>query len=156
MNNWKEHSELELLTLLKEEIIRVGLEDNPNKTDYQRLYDNSRTPSPNTYINKIGKPWVEIVTMIGLKYDVAEKKSAAGKKNKGKIFNSKWKMTDEEFMEMMIQFVKKYDIRTSTDFAEKRSNLRKKEIPSIGTVAKRYGSWKNFWKEMQEELSWRD
>ena len=39
--NWRNVSDLEMLQMLKDEIIRIGIEDYPSKTKFNELYEKS-------------------------------------------------------------------------------------------------------------------
>ena len=67
-----EHEEnmntFQLLTLLKEEIQRLELESSLSRTSFEKLYDNSKIPSPSTIVRKTGKSWEELMEILGYNY----------------------------------------------------------------------------------------
>ncbi|MGL9728704.1 hypothetical protein [Enterococcus sp. DIV0756] len=67
-----EHEEnmntFQLLTLLKEEIERLELESSLSRTSFEKLYDNSKIPSPSTIVRKTGKSWEELMEILGFNY----------------------------------------------------------------------------------------
>ena len=58
----------EMLTLLKEEILNLGLETTLSRTAFEKLYNRSIMPSPSTIIRKTGKTWEELMETLGFNY----------------------------------------------------------------------------------------
>ena len=58
---------------LKQEIIRLGIQDNPSRTVYQKEYQRGVAPSPNGALKATGMKWQELMRELGFDYD--------GKKN---------------------------------------------------------------------------
>lgn len=58
---------------LKQEIIRLGIQDNPSRTVYQKEYQRGVAPSPNGALKATGMKWQELMHELGFDYD--------GKKN---------------------------------------------------------------------------
>ena len=46
---------------LKKEIIRLGIQDNPSRTVYQKQYERGTAPSPNNAMNVTGMKWQELM-----------------------------------------------------------------------------------------------
>lgn len=65
----------EIKQALKKEIIRLGIQDNPSRTVYQKKYERGVAPSPNNAIKVTGMKWQELMLDLGFEYD--------GKKNSG-------------------------------------------------------------------------
>ncbi|MGF2052364.1 hypothetical protein [Enterococcus casseliflavus] len=58
----------QMLTLLKEEILNLGLETTLSRTTFEKLYNRSIMPSPSTIIRKTGKTWEELMETLGFNY----------------------------------------------------------------------------------------
>lgn len=145
-NKWAKYTEVELLGILKKEIERIGIQDYPSRTEYQKKYDNQNTPAPNTYMNRLGKSWSEIMNIIGLEYQKGGIQAFAGMKNKGKKFNSKWKIPDERMINIAKKFIDENHINTSLEYINiRKESKNKNDIPSTGTIIARFGSWRSFW-----------
>ena len=76
--------------LLKKEIIRLGIQDNPSRTVYQKEYQRGAAPSPNNAMKVTGMKWQDLMNELGFKYDgqkaVAQGQNAGGRKNKNKKY----------------------------------------------------------------------
>ena len=59
----------DLKDALKNEIIRLGIQDNPSRTAYQEQYNNNNAPSPNSAINKSGQTWMDLMNELGFAYN---------------------------------------------------------------------------------------
>lgn len=58
----------ETKTLLKQEIIRLGIQDNPSRTVYQKKYQRGAAPSPNNAMKVTGMKWQDLMNELGFKY----------------------------------------------------------------------------------------
>lgn len=54
--------------LLKKEIIRLGIQDNPSRTVYQKEYQRGAAPSPNNAMKVAGMKWQDLMNELGFKY----------------------------------------------------------------------------------------
>ena len=81
MRKRKWESDEELLQALKEEIIRLGIQDNPSRTKYQGMYDRDVAPSPNGVIGRTGKSWNVLMKELGFAYDGRKNMVEAGKQS---------------------------------------------------------------------------
>lgn len=54
---------------LKKEIIRLGIQDNPSRTVYQKKYQRGAAPSPNNAMKVTGMKWQDLMNELGFKYD---------------------------------------------------------------------------------------
>lgn len=137
---WVNHDKDELLDLLKEEIIRIGIQDRPSRTEYQRLYDNTRTPSPNTYRNIFQKSWMELMKTIGLEYD-GQKEFEESKKISKRNAVMWADMTTESVLELVVRDVKKKKIKGVAEYIQRRD---RKTTPSYQTLNKMVpNGWKS-------------
>lgn len=118
---WKNYTGLELLELLRKEIIRLGLEDSPSRTELQKRYDKNRMPHPNTYRHRFGD-WDDIMKMIGFEYDGAKKNGALAKERmKNTSYRAKWKLLDEEELwDIVLSEIREKGLHLRKDYQEKR------------------------------------
>lgn len=143
-SRWDKYSELELLNMLKEEIIRIGIVEHPSKTDYTKLYDNSKSMSAQSYINRFNKTWEELMKTIGVEYDkksiYVERGSKGGRMNKAKSYETKWTaLDDEQLLSFVSEIVLKNGVKTLSDYNEKRD---RDDSPSPAYLRDRLGNWK--------------
>lgn len=59
----------EIKLALKKEIIRLGIEDNPSRTVYQKQYERGTAPSPNNAMKITGMKWQDLMQDIGFDYN---------------------------------------------------------------------------------------
>ena len=55
----------EIKQALKKEIIRLGIQDNPSRTVYQKKYERGVAPSPNNAIKVTGMKWQDLMIDLG-------------------------------------------------------------------------------------------
>lgn len=65
--------------LLKKEIIRLGIQDNPSRTVYQKEYQRGAAPSPNNAMKVTGMKWQDLMNELGFKYNTRQAIVAGGK-----------------------------------------------------------------------------
>ena len=58
--------------LLKKEIIRLGIQDNPSRTVYQKEYQRGAAPSPNNARKVTGMKWQDLMNELGFKYNTRQ------------------------------------------------------------------------------------
>lgn len=63
-----QYSDFELLTMLKEELIKLGMEDNLSMTEFNKRCNNSKLPSTMTIMRRSNKTWEELMEEIGFDY----------------------------------------------------------------------------------------
>ncbi len=75
---------------LKKEIIRLGIQDNPSRTVYQKEYQRGAAPSPSGAMKITGMKWQGLMDELGFKYDgqkaVAQGRITGGKKLKNRKY----------------------------------------------------------------------
>lgn len=154
--NWRNVSDLEMLQMLKDEIIRIGIEDYPSKTKFNELYDSNNVPGASTYLYRFKKTWVEIIEMIGLEYDQTSMRRSIGKLNKGKQFKSKWNVIPKkEIFNMIKDFMNENEITTKAEYDEYRKKLNKQNtLPSTSTVLNKFGKWKDISEKIKNNQDW--
>ena len=67
-NRWQYKSEKELLDLLKAELVRTGILDDPSLIRYQKVYNNACTPSSSFYVKHFDCGWADVLLKIGIRY----------------------------------------------------------------------------------------
>jgi hypothetical protein len=73
---------------LKKEIIRLGIQDNPSRTVYQKEYQRGAAPSPNNAMKVTGMKWQDLMNELGFKYD-GQKAVAQGRIKGGRNLKNK-------------------------------------------------------------------
>lgn len=129
----KKKTDLELLQILKKEIDRLEIEDNPSRTKMQEVYNKEVMPHPNTYVNRFCS-WQKALQMIGIDYDGAKVSSESAKKHiKGKRYASTWSnMSKEEMIDAALAEIHHKGIRSALEY----QNLRSKgNSPSLSTLS---------------------
>lgn len=136
---WVNKPKEELLELLKEEIVRIGIVDSPSRTKYQEKYDNTKTPHPNTYRNIFGCTWTELMEIIGLNYNGQAALERSWKVNTKNAV--KWAdRPQEELLDVISTEIKNKNITGVQDYIERYD---KKNSPSYPTILKVVdGGWK--------------
>ena len=139
---WGDLSEEGLLNALKNEIHRLGIEENPSRTELQDSYDNKNMPSPNWYLSHFGCSWEELMRKIGLEYDGLKSIGKSSSiRNIGTQHALRWgKMTNDELMDLIIREMRVKVMYTITEYNQGRD---RKNTPSIPIVIKYLGGWKN-------------
>lgn len=148
---------LELLQELKQEIVRLGIQDYPSRTTYQKEYHRGEAPSPNSIMTRTGMKWDKIIETIGFNYDKSDmirKRGAKGGKiggkiggkaskkgtNTGKFKTLRWNSkTDEEFLATVIAEFKRGGYRSLREYEQNRD---KKVSPSAVVIQRRF-NWRS-------------
>lgn len=60
---------IELLTNLRNEIERIGIQDAPSKTQYNLLRDKKSSPASSTVLSKLDMTWSQVMQILGYRYD---------------------------------------------------------------------------------------
>lgn len=61
-------SDFELLSALRKEIIRLGLEESLSRTEFSKKYDQTLLPHPTTIMRKTNKSWEELMEELGFDF----------------------------------------------------------------------------------------
>lgn len=75
----------EIEQVLKHEIIRLGIQDNPSRTVYQKEYQRGVAPSPNGALKATGMKWQELMHELGFDYDGKKNISNNAKRETAKL-----------------------------------------------------------------------
>lgn len=147
---FKDMTDQEALTILAQEIKRLGIQDHPSRIKFMELRDKDKVPSPTYYMKRFNMPWKQIINMIGLDYSLSEINKNSERNLKGKRHKSKWnEISDQELLEIVIEEMNRLAIRTKNEYVEWRD---KENTPSYDTLRKRFGSWKGMLIRMEKEM----
>ena len=61
-------SDFELLSALRKEIIRLGLEESLSRTEFSKKYDQTLLPHPTTIMRRTNKSWEELMEELGFDF----------------------------------------------------------------------------------------
>lgn len=82
-----EYKDLEhMKEVVRNEIIRLGIQDNPKVQSYNDGYIRGKAPSPSFIFSKSKMTWIEFIEEIGFKSISRKESSEVGKKNLGKKY----------------------------------------------------------------------
>lgn len=62
-------SNFKMLKSLKDEIFRIGIQENPSKTEYNKLRNKDTSPASSTVLSRTDMTWTQVMQLIGLRYD---------------------------------------------------------------------------------------
>lgn len=113
----------EIKLALKKEIIRLGIEDNPSRTIYQKQYERGAAPSPNNAMNVTGMKWKNLMKDIGFDYDGKKNLSITGKNNNTSHRAFRYDYNDpkirEEMMDRVVGAIRNNGYTKPTDLEKK-------------------------------------
>lgn len=134
----------EIKQALKKEIIRLGIQDNPSRTVYQKKYERGVAPSPNNAIKVTGMKWQDLMIDLGFEYD--------GKKNSGNVSGrdltglkaTRYNYDDlkirKEIMDRILWAIKKNGYTRIEDY---KKNSKRDIGISYGTLQRHGFTWKD-------------
>lgn len=141
MVNYKSDTE-GIKQALKKEIIRLGIQDNPSRTVYQKKYERGVAPSPNNAIKVTGMKWQELMEDLGFEYD--GKKNISLSKNlnvnpdRATRYNYDNPEVRKEIMDRVVNAVRENGY---TKPVQLRENLKSKIDISYATLLKHGFTW---------------
>ena len=142
----------EIKSALKKEIIRLGIEDNPSRTVYQKKYERGVAPSPNNAMKITGMKWQDLMQDIGFDYDGKKNNALVGKKNnstdRAPRYNYDNPEIRKEIMDRVIIAIKNNSYTKPTDL---KKYLRSKIGISYDTLQKHGFTWNNIVKAYKEK-----
>ena len=65
---YMEKDNIKLLSDLRDEVLRIGIQENPTKTLYTEKYNREEAPSAMTALNRLNMTWAQIMRLIGFDY----------------------------------------------------------------------------------------
>lgn len=124
--------------LLKKEIVRLGIQDNPSRTVYQKEYQRGTAPSPNNAMKVTGMKWQDLMNELGFKYDgYANVKFNA--KDNAKGVEKKIRLTNpdirQKIVDKALEWMHKDEIQNVEEF---KKNSKHMIGVNYGTLSK-YG-----------------
>lgn len=142
----------EIKQALKKEIIRLGIQDNPSRTVYQKKYERGVAPSPNNAIKVTGMKWQDLMIDLGFEYDGREKYIQSGKKSSSTIRATRYNYDDpevrKEIMNRVLTAIKNNGYTTP---AELKKGLRNTAGIGYSTITNHGFTWKSIVKSYKEK-----
>ena len=134
----------EIKQALKKEIIRLGIQDNPSRTVYQKQYERGVAPSPNNAIKVTGMKWQELMLDLGFEYDGRKNISLSGKVNvngdKATRYNYDDLSVRKELMNRIVNAIKENGY---TKPIELEKNLKSKIGVAYATLRRHGFNWED-------------
>ena len=142
----------EVKQALKKEIIRLGIQDNPSRTVYQKQYERGTAPSPNNAMNVTGMKWQDLMKDIGFDYDGKKNLSMTGKNNNTSHRASRYNYNDpqirEEMMDRVVGAIKNNGYTKPTDLEKE---LRSKIGVGYSTLKRHGFTWEEIVEAYKEK-----
>lgn len=100
---------------LKKEMIKLGLQKNASKTEYNKRYNKEIAPSPSGVLGRTNMKWQELMAEFGF-----AKKQKSGSKQYGITrTRRKWDATEKnELTLQVVDLIHKYKIRTTVELRQ--------------------------------------
>ena len=149
----------EIKEALRKEIIRLGIQDNPSRTIYQKEYHRGEAPSPNNVMTITGEKWKELMEELGFlyqgvkgngKFTADTKKALQGTRGAQLDFNNE--EIRKEYIKRAIHKIHERGYTSIDDL----NNFKNEIGVSFGTLSKYGINWtllkKEYKKEYGEEL----
>lgn len=108
--------------LLKQEIIRLGIQNNPSRTVYQDRYHRGEAPSPNSAMQITKMSWSDLMHDLGFSYDAKKNIAQNGKKGASKHLGAKQSIrladpqTCEQVVNEALELMRREKIYNVKDF----------------------------------------
>ena len=123
---------------LKKEIVRLGIQDNPSRTVYQKEYQRGAAPSPNNAMKVTGMKWQDLMNELGFKYasyanvKFNARDNAKGVEKKIRLTNPD---TRQQIIDKALEWMHKDEIQNVEEF---KKNSKHMIGVNYGTLSK-YG-----------------
>ncbi|WP_148313178.1 hypothetical protein [Limosilactobacillus mucosae] len=123
---------------LKKEIVRLGIQDNPSRTVYQKEYQRGVAPSPNNAMKVTGMKWQDLMNELGFKYasyanvKFNARDNAKGVEKKIRLTNPD---TRQQIIDKALEWMHKDEIQNVEEF---KKNSKHMIGVNYGTLSK-YG-----------------
>lgn len=142
----------EIKSALKKEIIRLGIEDNPSRTVYQKQYERGTAPSPNNAVKITGMKWQDLMQDIGFDYDGKNGSAMGGKKSYSTIRATRYNYDDPEVRkEIMDRVVMAIRNNGYTKPADLKKNLRNTAGVAYSTITCHGFTWEGIAEAYKEK-----
>lgn len=144
----------EIKQALKKEIIRLGIQDNPSRTVYQKKYERGVAPSPNNAIKVTGMKWQELMIDLGFEYDGKKNLFMTGKNNNTSHRAPRYNYNDpiirKEMMDRVVNAIKENRYSNPIDLEK---NLRSKIGVGYSTLKRHGFTWEGIVKAYKEKYN---
>lgn len=143
--------------LLKKEIIRLGIQDNPSRTVYQKEYERGAAPSPNSAMNVTGMKWQDLMHELGFKYDgqkaVAQGRNAGGRRNKNKKYGLRLNNSEilMDVVEKALLLIHDLNINNKNQFKQELPNYINTTYNNLTKHGYPFEKLKELYKEKYDE-----
>lgn len=140
--------------LLKKEIIRLGIQDNPSRTVYQKEYQRGAAPSPNNAMKVTGMKWQDLMNELGFKYAgyangrYSAKGTAKGVKKKIRLTNPD---TRQKIVNKALEWMHEDEIRNVQDFKKNSKHIIGVNYETLGRHGYSFERLKELYKERYGE-----
>lgn len=142
----------EIKLALKKEIIRLGIEDNPSRTVYQKQYERGAAPSPNNAMSVTGMKWQDLMKDIGFDYDGKKGSAMGGKKSYSTIRATRYNYNDpkvrKEIMDRVVMAIRNNGYTKPTDL---KKNLRNTAGVAYSTITCHGFTWEGIVEAYKEK-----
>lgn len=128
---------IKMLEDLHKEIHRLGIEDNPSRTKYNKMFDKSIAPSAQTVMHRLQLTWPQVMWLLRLEYGGYERAEVT--------FSE---IPKDELVELIVNFVHDNNITSLIDYNKKRDI---KTMPEKSFIITNLGGWKNIRKSYKEK-----
>lgn len=139
---------------LKKEIIRLGIQDNPSRTVYQKEYQRGAAPSPNNAMKVTGMKWQDLMNELGFKYAgyangrYNAKGTAKGVKKKIRLTNPD---TRQKIVNKALEWMHEDEIRNVQDFKKNSKHIIGVNYETLGRHGYSFERLKELYKERYGE-----
>lgn len=140
--------------LLKKEIIRLGIQDNPSRTVYQKEYQRGAAPSPNNAMKVTGMKWQDLMNELGFKYAsyangrYNAKGTAKGVKKKIRLTNPD---TRQKIVNKALEWMHEDEIQNVQDFKKNSKRMIGVNYETLGRHGYSFERLKELYKDKYGE-----
>ena len=134
---WIDKTDEELIQMLKTELIRIGLQDNPRRVPVQAKYDNKNMPSPFYYETRFNMKWPELVETIGMPLTHLPRKGA-------RLKHAHWlEKSDEDLLQHLKDEILRLDFQEYPSVHKVNQRYDRNNMPPPRLYLRHFGiSWK--------------
>ena len=127
----------EMLGQLKKEIYRIGIQDEPSRLKYMRMYDKEKALSPTTIMNRLDMSWKEILQQISLGKNYGRAK-VRDTHNMGR---PRINLSSVEKSEMIEKIISLMNDNGTKNLTETIKLLKNNKLPTFKTLERNNISW---------------
>ena len=139
---------------LKKEIVRLGIQDNPSRTVYQKEYQRGAAPSPNNAMKVTGMKWQDLMNELGFKYAsyangrYNAKGTAKGVKKKIRLTNPD---TRQKIVNKALEWMHEDEIQNVQDFKKNSKRMIGVNYETLGRHGYSFERLKELYKDKYGE-----